>query len=128
MTYRNSKGKFISKEEWLSLQPKKQEIMNNNKKKRFKKTPQVEDVIIQMDNSEEWVGESGKFEIKEGTQVVDLGSDFDVDKNYAQKVIEFVRSIESDLESIQNYDKALENIPVTKTPGFFTTWFKKWIW
>lgn len=150
MIYRNSKGKFISKEEWLSLQPKQNKQMSNNKRKRTKK--QVQPIIQEealnpkfvetinkieesLDKTEEWVGESGfyssvgnKEEVKEGTQVVELGSDYDVDTSYKQEVVELEQSIEEAFNVLQ--DKVIQEKlkePI-KTPGFFTTWFKKWKW
>ena len=115
MIYRNSKGKFISKEEWLSLQPKEKskKTMNNSRRRKHTQTAELnapqEQVVV-------------KSEIAEGTQVLKLGADFDVDE-YKKRVEEFEKSMEEEVESIEVPVK--EETP-TKTPGFFTTWFKKW--
>lgn len=124
MIYRNSKGKFISKEEWLSLQPKEnKKTMNNSRRRKAKQTA--------AELNAEQV--TSKSEIVEGTQVVGLkefgilaldpieGSDFDVDV-YKQRVEEFEKSMEE--EKVVETEE--EEVEPTKTPGFFTTWFKKW--
>jgi NADH:ubiquinone oxidoreductase subunit D len=115
MIYRNSKGKFISKEEWLSLQPKEKskKTMNNSRRRKHTQTAELNAPQEQV---------VAKSEITEGTQVLKLGADFDVDA-YKKRVEEFEKSMEEEVESIEVPVK--EETP-TKTPGFFTTWFKKW--
>jgi hypothetical protein len=113
MIYRNSKGKFISKEEWLSLQPKEEnkKTMNNSRRRKSKQT------AAEL-NAEQVTSQS---EIAEGTQITSLGSDFDIDE-YKRKVEEFEKSMEEE-EVVETEE---EEVEPTKTPGFFTTWFKKW--
>lgn len=112
MIYRNSKGKFISKEEWLSLQPKEnKKTMNNSRRKKYNQ-PAKELNAEQV---------TSKSEIAEDTQVIPLGSDFDLDE-YKKKVMEFEKSMEEE----EVVDTEGEEVEPTKTPGFFTTWFKKW--
>lgn len=125
MIYRNSKGKFISKEEWLSLQPKENKKTMNNSRRRKSKQTAAELNAEQV---------TSKSEIVEGTQVVGLkefgvlaldpieGSDFDVDV-YKKRVEEFEKSMED--EEVEDTISE-EEVEPTKTPGFFTTWFKKW--
>lgn len=112
MIYRNSKGKFISKEEWLSLQPKEnKKTMNNSRRKKYNQ-PAKELNAEQV---------TSKSEIAEGSQVTFLlGSDFDVDV-YKKRVEEFEKSMEEEVVETEE-----EEVEPTKTPGFFTTWFKKW--
>lgn len=125
MIYRNSKGKFISKEEWLSLQPKEnKKTMNNSRRRKAKQTA--------AELNAEQV--TSKSEIVEGTQIVGLkefgvvaldpieGSDFDVD-TYKKRVEEFEKSMEE--EEVEDTISEKEEVE-PKTPGFFTTWFKKW--
>ena len=113
MIYRNSKGKFISKEEWLSLQPKEnKKTMNNSRRKKYNQ-PAKELNAEQV---------TSKSEIAEGSQVTFLlGSDFNLDE-YKKKVMEFEKSMEEE----EVVDIEGEEVEPTKTPGFFTTWFKKW--
>ena len=113
MIYRNSKGKFISKEEWLSLQTKEnKKTMNNSRRRKAKQTA--------AELNAEQV--TSKSEIAEGSQVTFLlGSDFNLDE-YKKKVMEFEKSMEE--EEVVDTEK--EEVEPTKTPGFFTTWFKKW--
>ena len=116
MIYRNSKGKFISKEEWLSLQPKEEnkKTMNNSRRRKAKQT------AAEL-NAEQVTSQS---EIAEGSQVTFLlGSDFDVDV-YKKRVEEFEKSMED--EKVEDTISEKEEVEPTKTPGFFTTWFKKW--
>lgn len=114
MIYRNSKGKFISKEEWLSLQPKEnKKTMNNSRRRKAKQTA--------AELNAEQV--TSKSEIAEGTQITPLGSDFDVDV-YKKRVEEFEKSMED--EEVEDTISEEEEVEPTKTPGFFTTWFKKW--
>ena len=112
MIYRNSKGKFISKEEWLSLQPKEnKKTMNNSRRRKAKQTA--------AELNAEQV--TSKSEIAEGSQVTFLlGSDFNLDE-YKKKVMEFEKSMEEEVVETEE-----EKVEPTKTPGFFTTWFKKW--
>ena len=53
-------------------------------------------------------------------QVTTRGGTFDYKFNYYQNNIAF---IDKDLKGIEGWGL---NGGVTKTPGFFTTWFKKW--
>ena len=119
MIYRNSKGKFISKEEWLSLQPKEEnkKTMNNSRRRKAKQT------AAEL-NAEQVTSQS---EIAEGTQVTFLlGSDFDLE-DYKQRVEEFERSMEEeDIPQDKIIQEKLKEPIIIKTPGFFTTWFKKW--
>lgn len=108
MSYRNSKGKFISKEEWLSLQPKENKIiMNNSRRRKHTKTAELnapqEQVV---------------------TETVEVGADFDVD-TYKEKVAAFEKTLEEYSKPIAKEVEVVEE--PTKTPGFFATWFKKWI-
>lgn len=113
MIYRNSKGKFISKEEWLSLQPKEnKKTMNNSRRRKSKQT------AAEL-NAEQVTSKSEIVEVSQVTLL--LGSDFDVDV-YKKRVEEFEKSME-DEEVVENEK---EEVEPTKTPGFFTTWFKKW--
>jgi hypothetical protein len=140
MIYRNSKGKFISKEEWLSLQPKEnKKTMNNSRRKKPTQT-------AELNTPQEQV--ISKVDIKEGTQVVEVNAEFDAasfinfkqavekldsyeekhvdfDKEYKRKVTEFEEKF---TEKLVPQDKVIQEKlkePI-KTPGFFTTWFKKW--
>jgi uncharacterized membrane protein YkoI len=116
MIYRNSKGKFISHQEWLYLQIKEKETMNNSR--RRKHTQSAAEL-----NAEQV---SSKVEIAEGTQVLKLGADFDVDE-YKRKVEEFEKSMEDAfIPQDKVIQEKLKEPVVIKTPGFFTTWFKKW--
>jgi hypothetical protein len=115
MIYRNSKGKFISKDEWLSLQPKENKKTMNNSRRRKPTQPAAELNAEQV---------TSKSEIAEGTQVVEVGADFDLDA-YKERVAAFEKHMEEyNINSIE--EEIVEEEP-TKTPGFFTTWFKKWI-
>jgi hypothetical protein len=139
MIYRNSKGKFISKEEWLSLQPKEEskKTMNNSRRKKHTQTAEL--------NTAEVIS---KVDIKEGTQVVELDAEFDAasfinfkqavekidsyeekhvdfDKEYKRKLTEFEEKF---TEKLVPQDKVIQEKlkePI-KTPGFFISWFKKW--
>lgn len=133
MIYRNSKGKFISKEEWLSLQPKENKGMNDNNKRGNRRTPKLANPLQEeqlnqkfvetINNIEDRLNSLNKGkEIAEGTQVTPLGSDFDLDE-YKRKVEEFEKSMEE--EEVEDTISE-EEVEPTKTPGFFTTWFKKW--
>ena len=138
MIYRNSKGKFISKDEWLSLQSKEnKKTMNNSRRRKPTQLPEVTvtEKLKELDKSEEWQGESGTLDkskytegldpyIKEGTQVVEVGADFDVDA-YKERVEAFQKQLEEYYISVVK-EEVKEEEP-TKTPGFFATWFKKWI-
>jgi hypothetical protein len=116
MIYRNSKGKFISKDEWLSLQPKEKQTMNNSR--RRKHTQSAAELNAEQVTS--------KLEIVEGTQVVDLNIPFDLD-HYKQRVEEFEKSMEDeDIPQDKVIQEKLKEPIVVKTPGFFITWFKKW--
>jgi len=108
MSYRNSKGKFISKEEWLSLQPKENKIIMNNSRRR-KHTQTAE-----LNAPQEQVV----------TEVVEVGADFDVD-TYKEKVAAFEKALEE--YYIPTAEQEVKEETPTKTPGFFATWFKKWI-
>lgn len=117
MIYRNSKGKFISKEEWLSLQPKENKKTMNNSRRRNSKQTAAELNAEQV---------TSKSEIVEGTQVTPLGSDFDLE-DYKQRVEEFERSMEEeDIPQDKIIQEKLKEPVIIKTPGFFITWFKKW--
>ena len=77
MSYRNSKGKFISKEEWLSLQPKENKIiMNNSRRRKHTQTAELnapqEQVVI---------------------EIVEVGADFDLDA-YKERVAAFEKHME----------------------------------
>jgi len=109
MSYRNSKGKFISKEEWLSLQPKENKIIMNNSRRR-KHTQTAELNVPQ----EQVV-----------TETVGVGADFDVDA-YKEKAAAFEKYMEEYYS--KDVAKEVKEEELTKTPGFFVTWFKKWIW
>ena len=104
MIYRNSKGKFISKDEWLSLQPKEnKKTMNNSRRRKHTQTAEL--------NAPQ-------------EQVVEVGSDFDLDA-YKERVAAFEKHMEE--YNIHSIEEEVVEEESTKTPGFFTTWFKKWI-
>ena len=116
MIYRNSKGKFISKDEWLSLQPKEKQTMNNSR--RRKHTQSAAELNAEQVTS--------RLEIAESTQVVDLNVPFNLD-DYKLKVEEFEKSMEDAfIPQDKVIQEKLKEPVVVKTPGFFTTWFKKW--
>jgi hypothetical protein len=117
MIYRNSKGKFISKDEWLSLQPKEnKKTMNNSRRRKHTQTAELNAPQEQV---------TSKSEIAEGTQVVEVGSDFDLDA-YKERVVAFEKYMEEYVNKPIAKEEEVEEEP-TKTPGFFATWFKKWI-
>lgn len=117
MIYRNSKGKFISEQEWLYLQLKENKKTMNNSRRRSSKQTAAELNAEQV---------TSKSEIVEGTQVVDLNIPFDLD-HYKQRVEEFERSMEEeDVPQDKIIQEKLKEPVIIKTPGFFTTWFKKW--
>jgi hypothetical protein len=118
MIYRNSKGKFISKDEWLSLQLKEKQAMNNSRRRKHTQS------AAELNAPQEQV--TSKLEIVEGTQITSLGSDFDLD-DYKLRVEEFEKSMEDeDIPQDKVIQEKLKEPIVIKTPGFFTTWFKKW--
>ena len=118
MIYRNSKGKFISHQEWLYLQIKEKETMNNSRRRKHTQS------AAELNTPQEQV--VAKSEIAEGTQVVDLNVPFDLD-DYKLRVEEFEKSIEDAfIPQDKVIQEKLKEPVVIKTPGFFTTWFKKW--
>ena len=111
MIYRNSKGKFISKEEWLSLQPKENKKTMNNSRRRKPTQPAAE-----LNAPQEQVV----------TETVEVGADFDLDA-YKERVAAFEKYMEEYVNKPIAKEIEVEEEEPTKTPGFFTTWFKKWI-
>jgi hypothetical protein len=109
MIYRNSKGKFISKDEWLSLQPKENKKTMNNSRKRKPTQPAAE-----LNAPQEQVV----------TETVKVGSDFDLDV-YKERAAAFEKYMEEYVNKPITKEEVEEE--PTKTPGFFATWFKKWI-
>jgi len=132
-------GSFVSKKLF-----EEQEKMEKSKKRNNRKKPKAiiqevvsesltdvstETQIVELDKSEEWVGESGIVGIEVKTEEGSKNVSFD--EVYKQGVIDFEQSIQEEIETpIIPQDKIIQEKlkePI-KTKGFFETWFKKWIW
>lgn len=135
--YKYEDGKFASR----ALYEEQQKV----KPKRKKKVPIVQPVIQEEDLNPVFVetiktieDNLTKQEVKEGTQIVELGSDFDVDKEWQAEVgtfnkdvVEFEQSIEKAFEEPTveiPQDKVIQEKLKEPVKGFFSTWFSWWNW